>query len=198
MRPSSTSYMQGITRSATSSNGKAVLFSVGWPDLSNDMALADSLAVPNSLVATEPHELHRKRRAAVNPYFSKQNVRRLDPIIVDSLRAILKRLDDSATSGKPWHASLAFKAATCDIITYFSFGESTKYMEQEDYNEVYFKAVDDHLHMGYRMTYISWLGPLMDRIPPTVMGWVYPGLKSLWSMHAVSSHTIYAVIATPG
>jgi hypothetical protein len=109
----------------------------------------------------------------------------LDPVVIDSLNAILKRLDDAARSGNPWHASLAFKAATCDIITYFSFGESTKYMDMADYNAAYFGAVDDHLHMAYKMTYISWLGPIMDRIPPSVMGWVYPGLQSLWSMHTV-------------
>lgn len=56
-----------------------------------------------------------------------------------------------------------------------------------DYNVAYFDAVDDHLHMAYKMTYIPWFGPLMDRIPPSVMGWVYPGLQSLRSMHAVGS-----------
>ena len=89
---------------------------------------------------------------------------------MNSLNAILKRLDDAAQSGNPRHASLAFKAATCNIISYFSFRESTKCMDMNDYNAVYFEAVDDHLHMAYKMTYISWLGPLMDRIPPSVMG----------------------------
>lgn len=58
-------------------------------------------------------------------------------------------------------------------------------MDMPDYNAVYFDAVDDHLHMAYKMTYISWLGPLMDKVPPSVMRWVYPGLQSLWLMHAV-------------
>jgi hypothetical protein len=109
----------------------------------------------------------------------------LDSVVIDSLNAILRRLDESARTGKPWHASLAFKAATCDIITYFSFGESTKYTDLPDYNTSYFEAVDDHLHMSWKMSYISWMGPLMETIPPSVMGWVYPGLKSLWAMHTV-------------
>lgn len=145
------------------------------------------VTVPDSLVATEPHGLHRMRRAALNPYFSKATIRKLDPVIRNGLAAILRRLHDCAKSPSIFHASLAYKAATCDMITEFSFGVSTGYIEKDDYEDSYFKAVDDHLNMAWMMTYIPWLGPVMNSLPPAFMGVIYPGLKHLWSMHSVRS-----------
>lgn len=58
----------------------------------------------------------------------------LDTIIIHSLNAILKGLHNTAPSRYLYHASLASKAATCDIITWFSFEECTKYMDMDNYN----------------------------------------------------------------
>lgn len=81
--------------------------------------------------------------------------------------------------------SIVYKATTSDIITRYSFGKSTNYLKRDDYNEPYFSAVDANFTMAWPMTYIPWLGPLMSLIPSTVMGVIYPGLKSLWEMHGV-------------
>ncbi|KAL9122679.1 MAG: hypothetical protein Q9187_000765 [Circinaria calcarea] len=143
-----------------------------------------SVLLPDSLVATEPNDLHRRRRAALNPYFSKARIRQLDPAVQDSLQHLYKRLDESGEADKVFPISLVYKAATCDIITKFCFGVSTDYMAKDDYQHTYFKAVDHHLHNSWWMTYVSWLGPLMDATPAWIMGWTYPGLKSLWEMHS--------------
>ncbi|KAK2766856.1 hypothetical protein FQN54_006170 [Arachnomyces sp. PD_36] len=69
-----------------------------------------AVLLPDSLVATEPHDLHRKRRAAVNPYISKVNIRKLDPVVHESVESIIKRLDESANPGaKPFHTSWLLK-----------------------------------------------------------------------------------------
>ena len=91
--------------------------------------------VPESLVDTVPHDLHRKRRAVLNPCVSKASIRKLDPVIRTSLIALFKRLDESANSSGIFHASLAYKAATCDIITGFSFGVATDYIARDDYEK---------------------------------------------------------------
>ena len=71
----------------------------------------------------------------MNPFFSKASIRKLDPAIQNGLATILRRLQECARSSGIFHASIAYKAATCDIITEFSFGVSTKYAAQDDYEE---------------------------------------------------------------
>lgn len=41
--------------------------------------------VPGSTVETIPHDHHRIRRAALDPYFSKTSIRRLEPVITETL-----------------------------------------------------------------------------------------------------------------
>jgi hypothetical protein len=38
----------------------------------------------------------------------------------------------------------------------------------DGHNAVDFEAVDNHLHMAYKMTYITWSEPSMENLPPSV------------------------------
>lgn len=53
--------------------------------------------VRESFATTMSHGLHRKKRAALNPYFSKANVPRLEPVKQKVLANLLRRLG-SATN----------------------------------------------------------------------------------------------------
>lgn len=101
------------------------------------------------------------------------------------------RLVEAGEIGEILPIKLAFKAATCDVISEYCFGVSTGYVEHDDYNRGWFDAVDAMFYMAWPMTYISWLGPLMERLPPSVIGLMHPGLKSLWDMHSVSPDTVF-------
>jgi hypothetical protein len=50
------------------------------------------------------------RRGALNPYFSKQKVRQLQPRIEKSLKNLLGRIDDFRISGEPLMVGLAYAA----------------------------------------------------------------------------------------
>ena len=124
----------------------------------------------------------------MNPFFSRASIRKLDPAIQNGLAVILRRLQECARSSDIFHASIAYKAATCDIITEFCFGVSTNYAAKDDYEESYFTAVDDHLQLSWFLAYIAWFGPLMMSIPFAIMSRLYPGLIHLYYMHSVRTN----------
>lgn len=62
--------------------------------------------------ATDDHNLHRLRRGALNPYFSKAKVRNLQGRIESGLDNLLMRFDEFAVSGDPMTVSLAYAALT--------------------------------------------------------------------------------------
>lgn len=68
--------------------------------------------VPQSSFATVKHETHRMRRAALNPFFSKQKVRSLQPRIENVVNNLLARLDGYANKPDPVKVSDAFAALT--------------------------------------------------------------------------------------
>jgi cytochrome P450 len=71
-----------------------------------------SSGMPHAAFATDDHDLHRRRRAALNPYFSKAKVRSLQPRIEEALDKLMGRFDGFQQSGEPMTVSLAYAALT--------------------------------------------------------------------------------------
>lgn len=143
------------------------------------------IKVPDSLASSASHELHRRRRAAMQRFFSKSSIRRLEPAIQDSLKTLLYRLEASGRQHHVLSMNFLCKAATCDIISEYAFGASTEYLHQDDLNVGFFKSLEANFRTSWYMAYFPWVGPMLQRVPPSVMGIVYPGLKSLRLMHEV-------------
>ena len=65
-----------------------------------------------SALSTVPHDVHRMRRAALNPLFSKAKIRQMQPVIQERVDAVLDRLDGFKKSGDVVNLKLAFAAFT--------------------------------------------------------------------------------------
>jgi len=76
--------------------------------------------------------------------------------------------------------SVAYKAATSDIITEDCFGVSTYFLTRQDYNTPFFDAVAENVGLAWWITHIVWLGLLLDSILVIVKSMLMPGLKSLF------------------
>jgi hypothetical protein len=77
-----------------------VLYAAGGSKRDRDPWHTNSLALENSLLATVPHDLHRKRRAALSPFFSMASTRRLQPVVEERVGMLIKRLVELKDSGK--------------------------------------------------------------------------------------------------
>lgn len=64
------------------------------------------------MFATVDHDRHKVRRAALNPFFSTQNVRKLQPVIRERVEMMLKRIEDFRKSGEVLNASWLYAAFT--------------------------------------------------------------------------------------
>lgn len=65
-----------------------------------------------SVLSTVQHDLHRTRRAALNPLFSKAKIRQMQPVIQERVGALLNRLDGFNKNGEVVKLKLAFAAFT--------------------------------------------------------------------------------------
>lgn len=75
------------------------------------------IGVPDSILATNPHDLHRTRRSAMNPFFSKQSVRSLQPVIDTKIDQLIERIDDFRRTGEVLtlnHMFAAYGNGECD------------------------------------------------------------------------------------
>jgi hypothetical protein len=68
------------------------------------------LGLPDSTLGTVEQALHRRRRAALSPFFSKQNVRKLQPVVEERVVTVASRLEQLAATGEIVPINLAFSA----------------------------------------------------------------------------------------
>lgn len=162
------------------------VFAGGTKKRDKNKIIVRMFGLPESTVSTLPHDLHRMRRGALNPFFSKQSIRRLEPIIQNVLQKLLGILDDFRKEQKPTPMSLIFKAVTSDIISEYAFGESGNCLGMKNFNEGYFKAIGDQFLMIHAFTHIPWLNPLLQSLPDCVTAWLNPVMASFYKVQDVS------------
>ncbi|KAK4499586.1 hypothetical protein PRZ48_010104 [Zasmidium cellare] len=85
---------------------------------------------PGSVASATGHEVHRLRRGALNPFFSKGNVDVLEGSIRTKVRTLCSKLEES---GGVVEMGTAFTALTLDVITEYCFGQELGCLEEEDF-----------------------------------------------------------------
>lgn len=91
--------------------------------------------MPGAGASTNPHDLHKARRAALSPYFSMQSVRNLQGVIEDKADLLMKRFkafgESASGDRKPVNLEIAFAAyaygiaGSCFIVDFLPNGCQT-------------------------------------------------------------------------
>lgn len=74
-----------------------------------------------STLTTVNHDLHKKRRAALNPLFSKQRIVRLQPVIQERLDFFLGRIQEAGQAGKELNFKLGVAAFTAGMLVFKAY-----------------------------------------------------------------------------
>ncbi|KAF4626138.1 hypothetical protein G7Y89_g12019 [Cudoniella acicularis] len=127
-----------------------------WQTSSGDSAQAMGFTIK--------HQHHRLRREALNPYFSKLSVLRLESRINDHVRRLCGRLEEYRLSQQPVNLTLAYLALTMDIITDYSFGKSSDMLEKK-FTAKWKDTIAIIMRNTSVINHFSWLPRLMDKAP---------------------------------
>lgn len=79
--------------------------------------------IPESALATTDHNPQKLRRSALNPFFSTQNVRNLQPVIEERVDALLDSFQNYAnvSNGQPLDVMYPFSAFTNGMLEWVFF-----------------------------------------------------------------------------
>lgn len=94
-----------------------------------------------AMSATMDHDLHRVRRGAMSKVFSKDSVRRLEPIIAQKMTKLFKRLEGFQKTGEPINLLPMFGAFTNDLVSEYTYGLSSDWVEAPRFNQPFFDMV---------------------------------------------------------
>ncbi|KAK4655496.1 hypothetical protein QC762_302900 [Podospora pseudocomata] len=130
----------------------------------------------SSTFTTVPHDLHRLRRAALNPFFSVASVTKLEPLIKSKVEKLSARLDKIAQTGEVFRLDAALMALTMDVICDYSFGHDRKYLDKPDFELQFKEAVVGATGGCFLMMQFPWIPSLMERIPQSIVKRTSPGV----------------------
>lgn len=134
---------------------------------------------PGSAFSAAPHDLHRVRRAALNSFFAKRSVVRLEPRIADKVDTLCTRLADASRTGSVLELNVVFMALTMDVITEYCYGKSYNYLLEPDFKREWKETLEKLFEdAAFRRT-VPWMTYMMQRIPQSYILKLVPNLESL-------------------
>jgi cytochrome P450 len=77
--------------------------------------------MPESTFNTIDADLHKLRRSALSPFFSRRSINALEPILVEKVNKVCSRLQEWKENKTPMDLRLLFSCMTTDIITEYCF-----------------------------------------------------------------------------
>ncbi|KAH8732199.1 putative P450 monooxygenase [Phaeosphaeriaceae sp. PMI808] len=134
---------------------------------------------PDAMFATVDHDLHRRRRAAVAPYFSQQAIRRFDPVIRDKLEIFDKILEGYHETRQPVDLNLALAAMTTDIITEYSFGISYDFLKAHEFSPGWVPLLKGASENSLLVKQMPWLLKIMKRVPLALLAKIKPEMADV-------------------
>lgn len=145
--------------------------------------------ITDGAICTIDHDHHRLRRNAISPFFSKTNVRKLEPIIQEKVQKLMGRLNQLEKTGQPVILNLTYSAFTSDVIVEYAFGKSHDYLDKEDFNKDFFGMMDSMHHMGNLAKQFGWFLPVMLSIPEFITTRIDKGMAAFAKFQNVSKHS---------
>lgn len=156
-----------------------------------DPYTAHQFANPGSLVGTLDHDIHRRRRAAVLPFFSKQKIYALEPVITATVEKLCDKLQDYRKNGSPVPIRNAFHCFAADVVAEYCFAESGGLLDTPDFGLTHMQEHAQGLKAGLRARYLpSWYLPVVRGAPEWIRASIDPAAKHFEVWHRVSLNAL--------
>ncbi|KAG4419518.1 hypothetical protein IFR04_007312 [Cadophora malorum] len=127
-----------------------------------------------SAFSTPSNELHRVRRAALNPLFSRKRVLDLEDVVQSKVGKLDQRLRDAATTGDEVDLHYGLRAISVDTITDYGFGKSYDLLDRQDFGKAFFETMRQ---LGPAVWFFQqW--PFLQSIALSIPPWVAKRLSS--------------------
>lgn len=105
------------------------------------------------------------RRGALNPYFSKAAVAKLEPVIYATVDKLCRCLEQVANSTDSVDLVMAFSCMTTDIVTQYAFAESSNFLDSTTFAPNFHEAILAGTRMGVWARHFPILFPILRSIP---------------------------------
>jgi cytochrome P450 len=137
-------------------------------------------------VTTLHNELHRVRRAAINPLFSRKVVLDLEGVVQSKVQKLCTRLSDSLRAGTPMDLHHGFRAVSVDVITDYAFDNSYNLLDKPSLGKEFFDMLREMVPVFWVFQQFPFLQKLSAMLPLWLAVRMSPGLGHFAQLHMVN------------
>ncbi|KAI2618578.1 putative cytochrome P450 [Hypomontagnella submonticulosa] len=122
--------------------------------------------VSESVFGTVHHDHHRLRRSAINRFFSKASVAKLEPMIHEKLDKLYRQLYTHMGDDKPLRLDMAFSCFVTDVITVYAFSKCSDFLSDASFERNLHESIVAGTDLGHYTKHLpSTILPLMKSLP---------------------------------
>ncbi|KAJ5438316.1 benzoate 4-monooxygenase cytochrome P450 [Penicillium daleae] len=130
-------------------------------------------------IGTASHELHRLRRSALSPFFSKKSINDLAPVMWKPIHILCERLSLACKENQPVNMKYIFAAVTLDIINAYCFGHEPVNVCKLDFARKDFDDVDSFLKVSLINIHIPWAMRFTYSLPDGLNSILAPAMTNI-------------------
>ncbi|KAK2036141.1 benzoate 4-monooxygenase cytochrome P450 [Colletotrichum somersetense] len=127
-----------------------------------------------SLLHTQDHDVHKQRRAALAPFFSRRAIAQLHGMISQKIETLMERLSRVRETGEVIDLTYAMSALAMDVVSSYAFGADVENLQRPDWGKDW---LDAHRTAGY----IRPMGRQFKWLVNPALMWLRPGLVEKFS-----------------
>ncbi len=141
-----------------------------------------SFGLPSSMFSTVGHDHHRFRRGLLNSFFSKRSVIELLPILHEKESKLMQRFEKAHRDDDVLQLGDAFAAFTADLISQYSWGVSSGFLDDENFNNSFRQAASEIATVVHVYRYFPILLAIATAMPRWLQSRIKPNSTSILAM----------------
>nr|WNS47923.1 CapH [Capnodium sp. TTI-000886] len=123
----------------------------------------------DAMFCTIPNDLHRKRRAPLNPFFSKKAIMECESIVQEKVAKLCKRIRQAIDDKQPIDLSRGFRAISVDVVTDYSFHNPLNLLDQDDFGSWFANMLREGAPMFWIFQQFPFTQTLLEIMPTRVV-----------------------------
>lgn len=152
----------------------------------------DRFGAPHAAFSTPDHEMHKRRRGAISPFFSKRRIYEQAPMIQKNVDLICKRLaSEYRGTGKILCTNDLFSSYVTDVIMTYAFNRSYRFLEQPGFTSAFTRSIQglkDFVHFAQQF---PWLPRFLNLFPVSVISYLQPSMEAILLFQEVSRVSLF-------
>nr|APY21860.1 FmsC [Fusarium equiseti] len=132
------------------------------------------LGIEDTFFASQDHDLHRKRRKPIEPYFSRNGVLKLEQLINERVEKLFNKFHELSGTGVVARLDYAFEAFTGDVMQHICIEKPESLLNSDDFSSEWFEMLRNVSLSVPLMGMIPWLVHILKFIPERLIIWLAP------------------------